>query len=147
MKKGLILFLSISILLLLVIRAFYLHSDRLKEEKLWYVKHLHFEFSAKIDSPLVSGKRNALLFFHIVDGTVNRYLEHQLNEKLKHNGSLWFILNRPNGRLGTLTTDAKKYAVGDSIRVITDHNVIKIYRNKILVSEAEIAKSLIRRPF
>src|SRR2546421_8383731 len=123
MKKGLILFIAIAILFLLIIRGFFLHRERLREEKLWYVEHLHFEFSAKIDSPIV--KRYGLLFFHIVDGTVDQFVERQLNQKLKHNGNLRFILNRRNGRLATATTEATKYAVGDSIRVITNQNVIK----------------------
>ncbi len=147
MKKGLILFIAITILLLLIIRAFFLHADGIKKEKLWYVKNLNFEFSASVDSLLVFSKNRGVLFFQITDGEVSNSTEDHTNRQLKHNGNLRFILKRPNNKLAIGTTELKKYLIGDSIRIITEQNVIKIYRNKIFIAEAEIAKSLSGRPF
>jgi len=147
MKKGLIIFLSIALLFFLVIRSFFLHSDRVKKEKLWYVKHLNFEFSARIDSVHVFRKSSGILFFTITEGEINRSVERHLNRKLKYNSNLRCILDRPNGKLAIGSAEAKKYEVGDSIRVVTEQDVIKIYRNGTFVSEAEIAKSLSGRPF
>jgi hypothetical protein len=117
-----------------------------KEEKHWYVNHLHFEFSATVDSLRVFRKDRGLLYFQITDGKVNKAVEGNLNRRLRYNGNLRFIFVIQN-KLAMRTMDADKYAVGDSIRVITDQNSIKIYRSKTLVGKAEIARSLVGRPY
>ena len=146
MKRRTIIFLSIAVLLALVVRFFFLHAEGVKKERRWYVEQLNFEFSAKVDSLLHFRKDRGLLFLQITDGEVSKSRERKLNTQLKYNGNLRFMLFVRN-KTAIHTTDAGKYVAGDSIRIITRENRIKIYRDKILVSEAEIAKSVSGRPF
>jgi len=129
-----------------MVRFYFLHMEGARNERLWYVKKLHYEFSTEIDSLLVLPKDRGWIYFHITDGEVNKAVERNLNRRLKYNGNLRFVVDRGT-TLAILTSDAGKYALGDSLRITADRDLIEVYRNKILVSHSEITKSLMGSPF
>ena len=137
---------SIAVFFLLVVRSFFVHRDRVENEKRWYIKNLNFEFSGRVDSVHAS-KRRGLLYFQITHGETPKSTKEHLNKQLKHNGNLRFIIFTRDEKLAILMEGAGKCIAGDSIQINTNENEISVYRNKILISKAEAVKSLIGRPF
>jgi hypothetical protein len=147
MNKSTIAIGSIIIFLVLVLRTLYTHIDGVKNEKLSYVHKLNFKFSTKIDSVQLLNQRNSgLIFFHGAPVTFREF-EDKLQDQLKYNGDLRFILFRPNNVLAIATGMADKYKTGDSIVVDTDNNTITFYRGNKMISESEVTEALNGRPF
>ena len=148
MKKWIIIVLSIGTIVFLAARLFNNHAGGVKTEKLSYVKNLDFHFSAIVDSLIIFPRDNSgLLYFHVVNGDLRLSNEDKLNERLKYNGHLRFILKKQDDKLAFHTINIDKYQKGDSIVINTDSNKILIYRQSELSSENEISSSLSGRPF
>jgi len=45
----------------------------------------------------------------LTNGTAEKFVEDKLNDQLKYNGDLWFILFKPSDRLAIITSTADKY--------------------------------------
>jgi hypothetical protein len=83
----------------------------------------------------------------VTSGELRLSKEEELNNKLKYNGDLRFILRKSNDKLAFHTIDIDKYQTGDSILIDTDKNKILVYRQNLLTSENEITTSMSGRPF
>jgi hypothetical protein len=147
MKKWMKIALVIAVFLFLVIRALYLHWSGAKNERPWYVKNLGFHFSATVDSLKTFSPTNGLVYFHTTAGDLNHSTENLMNQKLKYNGSLRFILNFGKGKLAFHSRDLNKYNTGDSLAINSDDDKIYIYQKGKLTAESEISRALSGRPF
>jgi len=147
MKKWMKITLAIAVFVFLVIRAIYLHWDGAKNERPLYVNKLGFHFSATVDSLKGFSHTNGLVYFHATGSDLNLSTEKQVNQKLKYNGSLQFILNFGKGKLAFHSRDLHKYNTGDSLTINSDDDKIYIYRKGKLMAESEISKALSGRPF
>lgn len=138
-----ILILSCGVLIFLTIRLFYDHVDGVKSERQWYIEQLDFEFSGVIDTV----NRPGHILFHVTNGNIDREKEDIVNEKLKRNGFLDLFLYKSNDQIELMIDGAHKYMNGDSIYLNSSKNLVKIYRNKKLLSEYELLRSIRGRPF
>jgi hypothetical protein len=147
MKKWMKIALVIAALLFLVVRALYLHWGGAKNERPWYVKNLGFHFSAIVDSLKTFSRTNGLVYFHATGGDLNPSTEKLVNQKLKYNGSLRFILKFGKEKLAFHSRDLNKFNTGDSLVINSDDDKIYIYQKGKLTAESEISRALSGRPF
>jgi len=83
----------------------------------------------------------------LTNGTAEKFVEDKLNDQLKYNGDLRFILFKPSDRLAIITSTADKYQPGDSLSVNTDMDKISIFRDGRVISENKVTDALNGRPF
>jgi hypothetical protein len=88
-----------------------------------------------------------LIFFHITEGEVDKFVEDSLNRHLKYSGNLRFILNERNNKIAVITYKAGMCKSGDSMLVNTSQNKISFFRGNKIVSESKVTESLHGRPF
>ena len=147
-KKIVVILILVAALTLLGIRLFTNHAEGIEDERMWYVKELHYNFSATIDSIATFPRgTSGLVYFRITGGNPELSRESMLEDQLEYNGDLDFILDKPNHTLAFHTLVADKYKVGDSLVINTDRNRITVFRNHKYVTENDIAASLSGRPF
>ncbi len=146
MKKWLTIGFVILALLLLAARALYIHVDSAENERPHYVKALGFRFSASVDSMKVFSRTNGLIYFHATAGELNLSTEDRVNQKLKFNASLRFILPVA-GKLAFHSRDLTNYHLHDSLVINTDVDKIFIFRHGRRAAQSELSKALSRRFF
>jgi len=147
MKKWIIITASIFAFLFLTLRTLKNHVDGVRNEKQSYVEKLNFQFSGTIDSVEFLSKNNGLIFFHLTNGTAEKAVEDKLNDQLKYNGDLRFILFKSNDRVSIITSMANKYQSGDSLSVNTNMDKISFFRDSRVISENKVTEALNGRPF
>lgn len=143
MKTWKIVTLSAIILLLLVVRIFRQHMDDFLKEREWYISKLNFDFSAEVDTV----RKSSHVVFHVTNGNFDGYREYRLNQHLKHNGRITLFLYLPDQQMNLMSDSARLYQTGDSLYFNTSKNKVFVYRNKNLIFENELTKSLRGRPF
>lgn len=131
-------------LILLVARIIYVEVKGHDDEKVWYATNLDLEFSARIDSA-----KRSRLHFHMTKGTVSDSMEWVLNKKLKYHDMLQFLLFRKQDGLTIAFYEAPAdvYQPGDSMRVNTSENSIRIFREGKLVGQNKVSNCLRENPF
>jgi hypothetical protein len=147
MKNWMKVALIIAAFLFLVIRAMYLHWSGARDERPQYVKNLGYHFSATVDSLKGFSRTNGLVYFHTASGDLNLSTENLMNQKLKYNGSIRFILNFGKDKLAFHSRELNKYSAGDSIAINSDNDKIYIYQKGKLAAESEITSALSGKPF
>lgn len=143
MKTWKIITLSVIILLLLIVNMFRQHVDDFRNERREYIQKLDFDFSAKVDAINLPGH----IFFHVTNGAFDRDAEYRLNRVLKYNGRLALFLYFLGNQVEFISDSAKFYHTGDSLYFNTDKNKVYLYRDKDLILENGLLKSLRGRPF
>jgi len=83
----------------------------------------------------------------LTNGTAEKFVEDKLNDQLKYNEVLRFILFKPSDRLAIITSIADKYQPGDSLSVNTDMDKISIMRDGRVIPENKVTDALNGRPF
>ncbi|CAN5301798.1 hypothetical protein BH09BAC3_BH09BAC3_19040 [soil metagenome] len=143
MKKWLVICGSILLMILLVVRLIITANDDSKEERSWYVNQLHFNISGEIDSikSFNDGKQGRI-FFHLTKGSIEKSHEKRVNKKLKHNEYLRFLFYKNGDEIYISIFKPDLYLAGDSIRINTDANSIRIYREGKEISNSKVLTSL-----
>ena len=142
MKQTLIIIGSIIFLILLGVNGVRMQIGRFKSEKQKYIDELHLEFSGSVDSIRVLGRNFGVVIVHLTDGAVDSTREAELGKELKHNEGLRFLRYKSPDAIRILSHEANYYKIGDSIRVNTDENLIRIFRKGKKVNESTIENSL-----
>ena len=142
MKKTLIIIGSIILLILLGINGIRMQIGKFKSEKQKYIDELHLEFSGSVDSIRVLGRNLAVVVVHLTDGAVDSTREVELGKEIKHNRGIRFLKYKSKDAIKILSHEANSYKVGDSIRVNTDENLIRIFRKGEKVAESTVENSL-----
>ncbi len=142
MKRGIIIGLSIVILCLLGINMFRQHVNGVKAERAWYIKELGFQFSATIDTV-----RQSHIRLKEMVGRFDFDKERRVKERLKYNGRLDLFLYRNGKRIELMIDSSFNYRSGDSVFIDCNVGSARIYRNRQLLSENALIKSIKGRPF
>ena len=140
MKKWIPWLIGVVIIVLLVVRLFYSHINKLKKEKMWYVSELHYNFSARIDSVIRPGR--ALIT--TIHGTVDAQREWQLKPKLSAHGVLHLMIVNQKWIDMLVPPHALK---NDSLQINSDENRLSVYRDGKLLITRPLSESLRQRPF
>lgn len=142
--KGKVIWISIvCVLVFLTIRLFRNHGHGVRDEKVWYINELDFEFSGILDS----ADRPGQILFHVTSGQINRSKESELKKKLKFNGILELLLYRADGKLDLFIQDPHQFNPGDSLYLNSERGLVQFYRNGEMISEHALVRSLRGRPF
>ena len=147
MKKSILIFGAILLIILLGIRAIRLHGDDLENERQSYIKQLGYDFSGEIDSLQIHNGSHGMVFFHITKGHVTKAREIEVNKKLVHHAELILLEFRGPGLIGIASETADKYKKGDSIVVSTDENLITVFSKGDKITESEVLPWLRGRQF
>lgn len=142
MKKGIIITVSITVLLLLVINMFRQHANGVRSEREWYIKELGFQFSARVDTT-----RESHIRLHQINGNFDFGKEQRVQEKLRYNGLLALFLYKNGHQIELMIDSASNYRNGDSVFVDCKNNLVRIYRHNQLLSENALLRSIKGRPF
>lgn len=142
MKRGLVIGLSILVLMLLTINMFRQHVSGVKTERAWYIKELDFQFSAIVDTV-----RQSHIRLKEIAGRFDFDKERRVKERLKYNGRLDLFLYKRGKKIELMIDSSFNYRRGDSVFVDCNIGIARIYRNKKLLSENELIKSIKGRPF
>lgn len=143
MKKWIIWTGVICVLTFLTLRMFSRHVTGVKNEKVWYMNELGFEFSGRLDNDDSPGK----VLFRVTGGQLNSERESTVNEQLQYNGMLDLLLYRSDGRIDLMIVDPHNYVTGDSLYLNSRLKVVRFYRYGKLLGEHDLMKSLRGRPF
>jgi hypothetical protein len=143
MKKWITWVGLICALIFLTVRMFFHHLTGVKNEKIWYLNELSFEFSGKVDNDDSPGR----VLFRVTGGQLNSKRESTVNEQLQYNGMLDLLLYRSDGRMDLMIVDPHNYVTGDSLYLNSRLKVVRFYRHGKLVGEHDLMKSLRGRPF
>lgn len=122
------------------------HKDKLNYERIWYASQLDYNFITRIDSIKIINSNLYYLYFTSPSMPIDPAYEEALNLKLKHYGKLKFIYIK-NKFLEIAVNEPINMLVGDTIRVNTDEDLIKFYRNGDQYKAVEVTTSLRGRPF
>ena len=147
MKKSIIIWISIGVLLILTIRAFNLHGDDLRSERQSYIKQLGYNFSGEIDSLQIHNGSHGLVYFHVTRGDVSTTREKEISKKLTHHAELILLEFRRSDLIGIASETADQYVKGDSIVVSTDDNLVTVFRKGNKITESEVLPWLRGRQF
>jgi hypothetical protein len=118
------------------------HVNGVKSERAWYIKELGFQFSATVDSI-----RTGHIRIHKINGRFDSDKERRVKEKLEFNGRLDLFLYRTHDKLELMIDSAYNYRTGDSVFVDCNNSVVRVYRDKQLLSENSLLRSIKGRPF
>ena len=142
MKKGIVIALSGTLLLLLTINMFRQHVNGVKSEREWYIKELGFKFSAVVDTV-----RESHIRMHRTSGRFDFEKERRVKERLKYNGRLDLFLYRNERRIELMIDSAYNYRRGDSVVIDCEAGLVSLYRDKQRLAENSLLRSIKGRPF
>jgi hypothetical protein len=129
-----------SIVFLLVLRLFFIHLNKLQNEKAWYMSQLHYNCSTRVDSLMFHNR--ALLT--ITWGNLDAEQEWKLKEHLHTHGMLHLIIQRKD-RFDLRVPEGTQ--INDSICLQSDRDELLLYRNGVLVMKRPLSESFRQRPF
>ncbi len=130
MKRTIIIFISIALVaLLLIVRAVFKQKNGVTDERKWFAKALHYEFSARVDSVLMFNPNAGRLRCFIIVGDPQIHREDSLKRSFKHHDMLFLIFKRSADSITfVLPNHANFVAKGDCVRVISRQNSIQFFR-------------------
>ena|SRR5437879_4528793 len=147
MKKWIVVFISIALLLFLVGRAGFIKLNKIEKERHWYIDHLDFRFSLQVDSVIANKKGNGYLTCHLISGKLDFSKEANLNKQLKHHKQIRFLRYRADGKCDIIYRKANQYRVGDSIQINSLNNHVLFFRSGDTVRRATVSNFLRERLF
>ena len=150
MKKTLLIFGGIGLLcMLLVGRLIFKQSNSMSEEREWFVRALRYEFSAQVDSVRMLNKNTGRLWCRITSGNPQNHREDSLKLLFKEHDMLYLIFQRSADSIIFLIPNGNLVARGDSVRVSSEENTIRFFRNKKPVATDQLTATLtgFGRPF
>jgi hypothetical protein len=146
MKKWMIVCLSVLALALLAYNAIRQKVNRAGDERKLYVSRLHYKFSGVVDSVRRINSQKGLIIFHSND-SIDETIENYLGQKGRLKSGARFLIFRPAGKITIFSPAGGKAAIGDSIYVDSDADLLLLFRNGEKISETVISKNLIGAPF
>lgn len=139
---------SILLLIALAVRAFFLQTNVIEEERKWFVGQLNYNCSITVDTVSVYGYRGeGFLFCTLVSGKPDISIEKGLRENLKYYKSLFFLRETKNHKYLITTPKADKFQKEDSLLINSAKNQILVFRNKKILFEELISNSMMTELF
>ena len=139
MKKPIILFSAIALLLVILIsRLAFREKQDTEDERSWFVRALRYEFTARVDTVRIFNEHAGRLQCLLTRGNpvVNR--EDSLKIHFKKHDMLYFLFKRSSDTIFfVLPEHIREIEKGDSVQVSSMRNSIQVFRNgKPVVSES-----------
>lgn len=144
MKKTLLVLGGIALLfLLLVIRLFVVEHTVTKEEQEWFVRELRYEFSAVVDSvKLYNNGVSGNIRGRIIAGDPNTKREDSLKKSFKKHDQIYLVYKRSGDSIRFILPYANQIRKGDSIRLSSNENTIRVFREGKQVVNQPMHESL-----
>ena len=150
MKRTLLIIGGIGLLcVLLLIRGLYKQSNKMDDERLWFVKALRYEFSATVDSIRMLNENTGRLWCVLKSGNPQIHREDSLKRLFKEHDMLYLVFERSADTITFLIPNANLVAKGDSVVVSSSHNTIEFVRADRQIAKSELTATLtgFARPF
>ena len=135
---------------LLVFRLFFKQKNGIKDERLWFVKSLRYEFSARVDTIVKFNDHAGRLRCLLTQGDPQVYREDSLKKLFKDHDMLYLIFKRSGDSLTfVLPNHINLIAQGDSLRISSNKNYIQFFRGSKLIVTDSLTETLtgFSRPF
>ena len=138
---------AIALLLFLVARITFKTMNEVDDEMESYVRNLHYNFNARVDSiEIVNPKRqNGFLVCYLAKGKLNEITEDSLNRHLVNYKRIRFIFFQSNGQFKIFLWSVSKFESGDSIVINSDRNEFNVFRNGDTIQKSKITQSTIHK--
>jgi hypothetical protein len=150
-KKTILILGGIALLMLvLTVRLFFRQKNSVEDERTWFARALHYEFSARIDSVLMFNENSGRLRCILTTGDPHVDREDSLKRSFKHHDMLYLIFKRSDDSITfVLPNHANRVTKGDSMRVSSRENRIQFFRDGKPIVIDSLSESLTgySRPF
>ena len=145
--KRLIIIAAIALLLFLIARITFKTMNEVDDEMKYYVRNLHYNFSARVDSiEILNPKRkHGFLVCNLTRGKLNEITEDSLNRHLINYKRIRFIFFQSNGQFKIFLWNLSKFESGDSIAANSDRDEFKIFRNREEILKSKITQSTLHK--
>lgn len=150
MKRTLLLVGSIMLIgVLLLVRLVTKESNRLADERKWFVNALRYEFSAHVDSVRMFNAHTGRLWCRLTDGNPQVHREDSLKRLFRQHDMLYLIFHRSSDSIIFIVPNGDRVAKGDSVRISSHQNTIQFFRSGKQVTSDSLSTALIgyTRPF
>lgn len=150
MKKTLLTIIGIVLLCgLLTVRLFFRQHSNMGEERVWFAKALRYEFSARVDSIRMFNENTGRLWCTLTDGDPQTHREDSLKRLFKEHDMLYLIFKRSGDSIVFIVPDSKQLAKGDSVRVSSEANTVRFFRDGKQIATDQLTSTLTgySRPF
>lgn len=145
-KEGLKIILGVIIffsLLPLMVNFVVKRTVKENERRGWYVKHLKYDFSAKVDTAFVLKQNHGygrMFCTPLVINEMDCLIEDSISQHL--NRSLRFIWQRKDGQVNFLVTNGQLGVMSDSIYVNSRIDKIQFFKDGKLVGDDRVSLCL-----
>jgi len=150
MKKTLLIIGGIVLLCVaLVAWNFSKQHSGMTEERAWFAKALRYEFSAQVDSIHMFNPHTGRLRCTLTAGNPQTHREDSLKSLFKLHDMLYLIFKRSGDSITFIVPNGDLVLVGDSVRVSSENNSIRFFRNGQPVASDQLSNTLTGygRPF
>lgn len=141
MKRSIIISIAAILMLLATARIFLKTENKIESEMQSYVRNLHYDFSATIDSVILVHEKKGVGFVvgNVTNGNCNRSVEDSLNRHLTNYKRIRFLHFQTDGRFRIFLGRISRYKPGDSIVVNSNEDKFTILRNGDALLETEVS--------
>lgn len=143
MTVAIILLISFALVIRLIVRK----SSRLRSEREWYIENLKYDFSAEVDTVIVTNKKGSgFILCHFTAGKMNLSVEDSLKRHLKRHERLRLFPRRSDGKIRFASGKAGSVMKGDSVTVNSALNKITVFRNGEKLIEKDVRETISGEP-
>ena len=130
MKRTVLILSGIALItLLLTVRLLFRQKSSTADERKWFVKALHYEFSAQVDSVWMFNQNAGRVRCLLTTGDPQIDKEDSLKRLFKQHDMLYLIFKRSADSITfILPNHAGRIAKGDSVRASSRENRIRFFR-------------------
>lgn len=150
MKKTLLIVGGIGLVcVLLIARLFFRQNTNMTSEREWFARALRYEFSAQVDSVRMFNPHTGRLWCRITGGDAQVHREDSLKRLFKEHDMLYLIFHRSADSIIFIVPNGNLVAKGDSVRISSQENTIKFFRDGTEVATDALSNTLTGygRPF
>ena len=132
MKRWVLIISTAGIMVFLTWRAWFHEDQSIDREMQWFVAHLNYEFSGRVDSVGRTGYRDfKYLACHVTSGKCSKSVEDSLNHHLKKYRLIKFLFrNAQTGQINIGIGPHSIFKPGDSIAVSSNHDLLEVFRGR-----------------
>lgn len=143
MKKNLLIFGGIALVfILLIIRLFTVEINRVTAEQEWFARELRYEFSAVVDSIRMFNGAGGNLRARITAGDPHIEREDSLKKFFRKHEKMYIVYKRSSDSIVFILPYANQVRKGDSIRMSSKENMIRVFRQSKEVYSQSMSESL-----
>jgi hypothetical protein len=143
MKKTFRILIAVGLMcVLLVIRLFFKQNNSMAEEREWFASALRYEFSAQVDSVRMFNENTGRLWCRLTAGDPQVDREDSLKVLFKEHDMLYLIFHRSADSIIFIIPNGNLVAKGDSVRVSSQKNTIRFFRDGQPVATDQLSNTL-----